>query len=177
VHLGDRHRRRTAGNASRHPLGTADGPQRVKLILDRWGGVHRGISFPLRRTPGKGGGVPHSMQQPWCSRGAGAISSTRSLNSATFHPASPICVVAAAFNGDQRSQVVHCHRGPLLLYAGANADPEYGRLHLPSAGHLLSQHSRMWDERSSPPELIHPADLPSISSTTSSTGDSILLLR
>jgi hypothetical protein len=61
VYLGDRHRRRTAWNAGRHPLGTADGLQRAKLIFDRRDGVHRGISFPMRRTPRKGGGVAHSM--------------------------------------------------------------------------------------------------------------------
>jgi len=54
------------------------------LILDRRNGVDRGIFFPMRRTPGKGGGVPHSMQQPWCSRGAGVFS-RRSLKLATFH--------------------------------------------------------------------------------------------
>jgi hypothetical protein len=37
----------------------------------------------MRRTPGKGGGVPHS-QQPWCSRGAGVFS-RRSLKLATLH--------------------------------------------------------------------------------------------
>jgi hypothetical protein len=72
VYLGDRHRRRTARNAGRHPLGAADGLQRVMLILDRRDGVHLDISFRMRRTPGKGG-VPHSMQQPWCSRGAGTV--------------------------------------------------------------------------------------------------------
>jgi hypothetical protein len=61
------------------------------LILDRRDGVHRGISFPMCRTPGKGGGVPHSMQQPWCSRGAGAVFSWRSLKLATIHLVSPIC--------------------------------------------------------------------------------------
>jgi hypothetical protein len=91
VYLGDRDRRRTACNAGRHLLGTADGLQRVKLILDRPDGVHRGISFPMRPTPGKGGGVPHSMPQPWCSRGGGAVFSGRSLKLATLHLVSPIC--------------------------------------------------------------------------------------
>jgi hypothetical protein len=78
-----RHRRRTACNAGRHPLGTADGLQRVKLVLDRRDSFHRGISFPMRRTPGKGDGVPQSMQQPWCSGGAGL--SRRSLTLTTLH--------------------------------------------------------------------------------------------
>jgi hypothetical protein len=34
--------------------------------------------------------------------------------------------------------------------------------------HLLSQHLPTWDEWSSPDELIHPGDWPSISSVTSS---------
>ncbi len=75
--------------------------------------------------------------------------------------------VAMAFRADQRSQLVHRHRDPLLAYAAPNADPVHGRLHLPSARHLLSQHSTTWDEWSSPGELIHPGDLPSISSVTS----------
>jgi hypothetical protein len=53
MYLGDRHRRRTACNAGRHPLGTADGLQRLKLILERRDGVHRAISFPMRPTPAK----------------------------------------------------------------------------------------------------------------------------
>ncbi len=76
--------------------------------------------------------------------------------------------VAMAFRGDQRSQLVHRHRDPLLAYAAPNADPVHGRLHLPSARHLLSQHLPTWDEWSSPGELIHPGDWPSISSITSS---------
>ena len=69
--------------------------------------------------------------------------------------------VVMAFRGDQRSQLVHRQRDPLLAYAAPNADPVHARLHLPSAGHLLSQHSPTWDEWSSPGELIHPGDLPS----------------
>jgi hypothetical protein len=75
--------------------------------------------------------------------------------------------VVMAFRGDQRSQLVHRQRDPLLAYAAPNADPVHARLHLPSAGHLLSQHSPTWDEWSSPGELIHPGDWPSISSVTS----------
>ncbi|OBH53787.1 hypothetical protein [Mycobacterium sp. E2479] len=78
VYLGDGHRRRTAGTAGRHPLGTADGLQRVKLILDRPDGVYRGISIAMRPTPGKGGGVPYSMRQPRASRGGRAVFSSRS---------------------------------------------------------------------------------------------------
>jgi hypothetical protein len=76
--------------------------------------------------------------------------------------------VAMAFRGDQRSQLVHRHRDSLLAYAAPNADPVHGRLDLPSARHLLSQHSLIWDESSSPGELIHPGDSRSISSITSS---------
>jgi hypothetical protein len=73
-----------------------------------------------------------------------------------------------AFRGDQRSQLVHRHRDPLLAYAAPNAaDPVHDRLHVPSARHLLSQHLPTWDEWSSPGELIHPGDLPSVSSMTS----------
>ena len=79
-----------------------------------------------------------------------------------------------AFRGDQRGQVVHRHRDPLLAYAAPNADPVHGRLHLPSARHLLSQHLPTWDEWSSPGELIHPGDWPSISSNTSSAAKSCL---
>jgi hypothetical protein len=79
--------------------------------------------------------------------------------------------VAMAFRGDQRSQVVHRHRDPLLAYAAPNADPVHGRLHVPSARDLLSQHSLTWDEWSSPGELIHPGDLASIASITSSDGE------
>ena len=75
--------------------------------------------------------------------------------------------VPMAFRGDRRSQVVHRHRDPLLAYAAPNADPVPGRLHLPSARHLLGQHSPTWDERSSPGELIHPGEMPSISSIIS----------
>jgi len=32
--------------------------------------------------------------------------------------------VAMAFRGDQRSQLVHRHREPLLAYAAPNADPK-----------------------------------------------------
>ena len=82
--------------------------------------------------------------------------------------------VAMAFRGDQRSKVVHRHRDPLLAYAAPNADPVHGRLHVPSACDLLSQHSSTWDEWSSPGELIHPGDLPNIAS---SEGNSISRLR
>ena len=75
--------------------------------------------------------------------------------------------VVMAFRGDQRSQLVHRHRDPLLAYAAPNADPVHGRLHLPSVRRLLSQHLPTWDEWSSPGELIHPGDWPSISSDTS----------
>ena len=75
--------------------------------------------------------------------------------------------VAMAFRGDQGSQSVHRYRDPLLAYAAPNADPVHDRLQLPSARHLLSQHLPMWDEWSSPGELIHPGDLPSVSSVTS----------
>jgi hypothetical protein len=44
--------------------------------------------------------------------------------------------VAMAF----RSQLVHRHRDPLLAFAAPNADPVHGRLHVPSACDLLSQH-------------------------------------
>jgi hypothetical protein len=82
--------------------------------------------------------------------------------------------VAMAFRGDQRSQVVHRHRDPLRAYAAPNADPVHGRLHLPSARHLLSQHLPTWDEWSSPGELIHPGDSPSISNITSSAAKNFL---
>jgi hypothetical protein len=85
MYFGDRHRGRAACNAGRHSLGTADGLEGVKLILDRRDGVHRGISFPMHRTPGKGGGIQHSMQQPWCSRGAGAVSMRQSLKLTTLY--------------------------------------------------------------------------------------------
>jgi hypothetical protein len=76
-----------------------------------------------------------------------------------------------AFRGDQRSRLVHSHRDPLLAYAAPNADPVHDRLHIPSACDLLSQHSLTWDEWSSPGELIHPGDLVSIASITSSEGE------
>jgi hypothetical protein len=82
--------------------------------------------------------------------------------------------VAMAFHGDQRSQLVHRHRDSLLAYAAPNSDPVHGRLHLPSARHLVSQHSLTWDEWSSPGELIHPGDAPSISSITSSAAKTCL---
>jgi hypothetical protein len=85
MYLGDRHRRGAACNAGRHPLGTADGLQCVKLFLDRPDGVYRGIFFAMRRTPGKGGSGAHSMQQPWCSRSTGAGLSMRSLKLTTLH--------------------------------------------------------------------------------------------
>jgi hypothetical protein len=50
-----------------------------------------------------------------------------------------------AFRGDHGSQFVDRHRDPLLAYAAPNADPVHGRLHLPSGGHLLSQHLPTWD--------------------------------
>jgi hypothetical protein len=76
---------------------------------------------------------------------------------------------AMAFRGDRRSS------SSTVIVTGCclirpNADPIYGRLHLPGSRHLLSQHSRMWDERSSPVELIHPGDLARIASITSSEG-------
>ena len=74
----------------------------------------------------------------------------------------------------KRSQPVHRHRDPLLAYAAPNADPVHGRLHLPSARHLLSQDSLTWDEWSSPGEPIHPGDSPSISSITSSAAKNCL---
>jgi hypothetical protein len=64
--------------------------------------------------------------------------------------------------GDQRSQCVNRHRDPLVACAAPNAGPVHGRLHLPSAGHLLSQHLPTRDEWSSPSELIHPGDRSSI---------------
>ena len=85
--------------------------------------------------------------------------------------------VPMAFRGDQRSQLVHRHRDPLLAYAAPNADPVHGRLDVPSARDLLSQHSLTWDEWSSPGKLIHPGDLASIASITSSEGELDLLLR
>jgi hypothetical protein len=65
---------------------------------------------------------------------------------------------AMALRGDQRSQLVHRRGDPLLAYVAPNADPIHGQLHLPSARHLLSQHSARWYEWSSPGELIHPCD-------------------
>ena len=85
--------------------------------------------------------------------------------------------VAMAFRGDQRSQVVHRHRDPLLAYAAPNADPVHGRLHVPSARDLLSQHSLTWDEWSSPGELIHPGDSPSISKRHEQRGENCLQVR
>jgi hypothetical protein len=35
--------------------------------------------------------------------------------------------VPMAFRGDQRSQLVHRHCGPLLAYAAPNADPVHDR--------------------------------------------------
>jgi hypothetical protein len=105
VYLGDGHRRRTACNSGRHPLGAADRLQREKLILDRRDTVHRATSFSMRPTPGKGGGLPHSMRQPWCSRGAGAEFSRRWLKLATLHLVF-LQFVVMAFRGRQGSQVV-----------------------------------------------------------------------
>jgi hypothetical protein len=82
-----------------------------------------------------------------------------------------------ALRDDQRRQLVHRHRDPLLAYAAPNADPVHGRLDVPSARDLLSQHSLTWDEWSSPGELIHPGDLASIASIASTEGDLDLLLR
>jgi hypothetical protein len=62
VYLSDRYRRCAATSAGRQTLGTANGLQRVKLFLDRRDAVHGGVSSAMRRTPGKGGGVAHSMQ-------------------------------------------------------------------------------------------------------------------
>jgi hypothetical protein len=68
-----------------------------------------------------------------------------------------------------RSAVINAARSPTVIVTGCclmgpNADPVYGRLRAPSACDLLSQHSPMWDEWSSPGELIHPGDLASIAS-------------
>ena len=79
-----------------------------------------------------------------------------------------------AFRGDKVSQVVHRHRDPLVAYAAANADLVHGRLHLPSARHLMSQHLPTWDEWSSPGELIHPGDSPRTSSIMSGAAKNCL---
>ena len=78
-----------------------------------------------------------------------------------------------ALRGDQGSQVVHRHRDPLLADAAPNADPVHGRLHLPCARYLPHQHLPTWDEWSSPGDLIHPGDWPSISSNTSSATNAV----
>ena len=73
------------------------------------------------------------MQQPWCSRGAGAIFSRQSLR---FGDVSSgfLQFVAMPFNGDR-------HRDALLPYAAPNADPVQRRLTYPPTGHLLSHAS------------------------------------
>jgi hypothetical protein len=65
--------------------------------------------------------------------------------------------------GGQRGQPVSRRRDPLVARGAANADPAHSRLHLPPVGYLLSQHLPKWDAWSSPSELIHPGDCPSIS--------------
>jgi hypothetical protein len=76
----------------------------------------------MRPTPGKDG-VPHSMQQPWCSRAAGAVFSSRSLKLARLHLVfSNLWRWRSAVINAARS--FHRHRDPLLAYAAPNADPK-----------------------------------------------------
>jgi hypothetical protein len=79
-----------------------------------------------------------------------------------------------AMCGGQRSRRVNRQRDQLVAREPANASPVHGRPHLPSAGYLLSQHLPKWDEWSSPRELIHPGDWPSISSHWSTAAKSCL---
>ena len=73
-----------------------------------------------------------------------------------------------AFRGDQHTaSTVIATRYSLIRPERRSG----GRLHIPSARDLLSQHSLTWDERSSPGELIHPGDLASLASITSSDGE------
>jgi hypothetical protein len=53
---------------------------------------------------------------------------------------------------------------PLLAYARTHNRYKIG---CTCSGHLLSQHLPTWDEWSSPSELIHPGDRPSISNAAS----------
>jgi hypothetical protein len=77
-----------------------------------------------------------------------------------------------ALRGGQRGQPVRVN-APVARFA-AKADPVYGWLQLPSAGHLLSEHLPPWDEWSSPGELIHPGDSPRTSSTVSGAAKNYL---
>ena len=54
---------------------------------------------------------------------------------------------------------------PVARLGGPERRSVHGRLHVPSACDLLSQHQPTSDEWSSPGELIHPGDLASISSS------------
>ncbi|WP_197505192.1 MULTISPECIES: hypothetical protein [unclassified Mycobacterium] len=57
-------------------------------------------------------------------------------------------------------------RGVAHLSGPERRSEKHGRLHVPSlAIHLLSEDQPMWDEWSSPGELIHPGDSASVSST------------
>jgi len=76
--------------------------------------------------------------------------------------------VVMAFRGGQRGQVVSVIATRCSLMRPRTQIRKRGRLHVPSARQLLSQHSLTWGEWSSPGELIHPGDSPSISSITSS---------
>lgn len=55
---------------------------------------------------------------------------------------------------------------PTVFTAVINADPICGRHDYLVGVHLLGQHSRKWDEGSSPGELIHPGDLATIARIT-----------
>jgi hypothetical protein len=80
-------------------------------------------------TPGKGGGGPafDAAAAVFARRRGGiqqVIVEIGDISSGFLQ------FVATAFHGDQRSQLVHRRRDPLLAYASPKADPVHGRLHL-----------------------------------------------
>jgi hypothetical protein len=115
-----RRRRRTACNAGRHPLGTADGLQRVKLVLDRRDSFHRGISFSDAPNTGQG------RRRPAIDAAAVVFARRRSriqLAIVDIDDASSgfLQFVVMALRGAQHSQLEHRHRDRVMDYGERRA--------------------------------------------------------
>jgi hypothetical protein len=110
------------------------------------------------------------MQQPWCSRGAGAVFSRRSLKLARLHLvfSNSWRWRSAAINAANSSTVIATRCS--LMRLRTQIRYMVGSTYRPLAI-CLSQRSLTWDEWSSPDELIHPGDLASVASITSSEGE------
>jgi len=116
------------------------------------------------------------MQQPWCSRGVGAVFSRRSLKLARLHLvfSNSWRWRSATINAASSSTVIATRCS--LMRPRTQIRYMVGSTYRPLAI-CLSQHSLTWDEWSSPGELIHPGDLASIASIASTEGELDLLLR